>query len=118
MVWLKPARSSLPPSATVKALADANALAAPACSVPPLTIVAPEYVLMPESVISPAFTWTAPDPEMLPAKVYELERLNARMPLLTTLPKMEAARSAIAELHRAGADRGAPCIQVVARQNE
>ena len=42
MVWLKPARSSVAPPATVNALTGAKAFAAPACSVPALTAVAPK----------------------------------------------------------------------------
>jgi hypothetical protein len=42
MVWLKLLRSSVAPDATVNALPDAKALAAPARSMPALTAVAPE----------------------------------------------------------------------------
>ena len=41
MVWLKPARLSVAPLATVNALLAENALVAPAASVPALTAVAP-----------------------------------------------------------------------------
>jgi hypothetical protein len=41
MVWLKLARLSVAPLATVNALPGAKTFAAPACSVPALTVVAP-----------------------------------------------------------------------------
>lgn len=41
MVWLRPARSSVAPDATVKALALLRVLAAPARKVPAVTLVAP-----------------------------------------------------------------------------
>jgi hypothetical protein len=41
MVWLKPLRSTVAPVATVNALADEKAPAAPPDSVPALTVVAP-----------------------------------------------------------------------------
>ena len=41
IVWLKLARASVAPLATVKALNGENALTAPACSVPAFTPVAP-----------------------------------------------------------------------------
>ncbi len=42
MLWLKLARLSVAPLATVNALLDEKAFVAPACSVPTLTAVAPE----------------------------------------------------------------------------
>ena len=71
MVWLKLARSSVAPPATVNALPADNAFAAPACSVPALTAVAPEYVLLPESVNVPAPTLVSPPPtpDIVPANV-------------------------------------------------
>ena len=70
MVWLKLARSSVAPDATVNALTAENAFAAPACSVPALTAVAPEYVLLAVRVVVPAPICTnEPAPEMTPLKV-------------------------------------------------
>ena len=67
MVWLKLARSSVAPEATVNALLCAKAFAAPACSVPALTAVAPEYVLMPDSVSVPVPIFVRPPvPDMAP----------------------------------------------------
>jgi hypothetical protein len=56
-------------------------------SVPALTVVGPLYVLAAVRLVVPVpFYWNAPLPEMTFSKVNELERLMAKILLLTTLP--------------------------------
>ena len=58
------------PVPTVKALADENVLAAPACSVPAVMLVTPEYVLRPDSFNVPAPTLARPPaPDRTPLQV-------------------------------------------------
>src|SRR5262245_25896685 len=63
-------RLSVAPAATVNALADENALTAPARSVPVITSVLPEYVRAPENLSLPATERACePPPLMAPENV-------------------------------------------------
>ena len=59
---------------------------------PPLIVVAPAYDVVPVKTRAfvPDFV-SAPEPEMLPAKVTESLRLNVSVPSLTTLPERTPA---------------------------
>jgi hypothetical protein len=79
-VWLKPARSSVAPLATLKALALLKVLSAPARKVPAATLVAPALVLAPLTVSTPAPAFTRSlAPEMGPVQL----RL---LPLVSMVP--------------------------------
>jgi hypothetical protein len=79
-VWLKPARSSVAPLATLKALALLKVLAAPARKVPAATLVAPELVLAPLTVSTPA-------PALMRSAAPEMGPVQLRLlPLVSMVP--------------------------------
>ena len=59
-------------------------------SAPALTDVGPPYVLAAVSTVAPVpFCWNAPVPEITLPKVKVSERLTAKVPLLTTVPRID-----------------------------
>src|SRR5262245_34368405 len=99
-------RSSVAPAATVKALADENALAAPARSVPALTSVLPEYVLEPERVRTPAPAFVRPPaPLIAPDSV-------ALLPLVSMAPPPVPSENAEVKERLASLIRSVPPVNV------